>query len=257
MKILMCRPTNFSVNYSINPWMNTDDPVNLELAKYQWKELRSTIEDLGAQVLFLDQHKDLPDMVFAANAGIAHKNHVVISNFKHPERQPEHDQFKDWFLKNNYNTHTLSKNLTFEGGGDCFIWNDYLIAGWGFRSDEKAVEKTAELLNLKCITLKLQDERFYHLDTCMLEINGLCLYYPGAFDSDEIKKLPFKMIPISEDDAKRFACNGVKINNNIISTKISSELKNTLQVNNINHIEVDTSEFLKSGGSARCLVLKI
>ena len=258
MKILMCRPTTFSVKYSINPWMDDNEPVNLELAKYQWEELKSTIEELGVEVCFLDQHEDLPDMVFAANAGIAHNNQVVLSNFRYPQRQPEHQEFKQWFLDSGYSVHTLPESMTFEGGGDCFVWNDYLIAGWGYRSDKHAVEKAAELLGLKCITLKLQDKRFYHLDTCMLVTkDNTCLYYPGAFIDSDIDQLPFNMVPISEIDACNFACNGVKIDNNIVATKMSTALKADLEKNKINVLEVNTSEFLKSGGSARCLVLEI
>lgn len=259
MKILMCRPTTFSVTYSINPWMNQDQPVDLALAKYQWLELKSTIENLGGSVVFLDQHVDLPDMVFAANAGIIYNEHVVLSNFRYPERQPEREKFKSWFINNGYIVHTLPDEFTFEGGGDCFIWKDHLIAGWGYRSDKEAVERVAELLGLKCITLKLQDERFYHLDTCMLVIDDAdtCLYYPGAFKDSDIKKLPFNMVPVTEDDAKRFVCNGVKIKNNIIMTKPSASLLKELDKKRINVVEVETSEFIKSGGSARCLVLEI
>jgi N-dimethylarginine dimethylaminohydrolase len=253
--------------------MNGNSPVNLKLAKLQWKDLKDCIEKLGAEVQFLDQHADLPDMVFAANAGIAYNNQVVLSNFRYPERQPEHDQFKAWFLDKEYTVHSLPKDMTFEGGGDCFVWNNHLIAGWGYRSDKRAVEKAAELLGLSCITLELQDERFYHLDTCMLVVNeNTCLYYPGAFlEADikklpfnmvpileaDIKKLPFNMVPISESDACMFACNGVKINNNIIAPPISIELKVELMLLGVNVLEVNTSEFLKSGGSARCLVLEI
>jgi len=258
MKILMCRPTTFSVTYSINPWMTQDDPVDLLLAKHQWIELKSTIESLGVEVAFLDQHETLPDMVFAANAGIANNNKVILSNFKYPERQPEREKFLTWFNNAGYETHVLPDDMNFEGGGDCFVWRDHLIAGWGFRTDERALTRVADILGLKLISLNLKDERFYHLDTCMLVIDDdTCLYYQPAFDYVEIKKLPFRMIPVSETDACNFACNGVKIKNNIIMNAASQDLKQRLANLNINVIETDTSEFLKSGGSCRCLVLNI
>ena len=258
MKILMCRPTTFSVTYSINPWMTQDDPVDLLLAKHQWANLKTVIESLGVEVAFLDQHAELPDMVFAANAGIAHNNKVVLSNFKYPERQPEREEFQAWFDQAGYETHILPDDVIFEGGGDCFIWRDHLIAGWGFRSDKLALTRVADILGLKLISLNLKDERFYHLDTCMLVVNdNTCLYYPPAFDDVEIKNLPFNMIPVSEVDACNFACNGVKIKNNIIMKAASQDLKQQLKDLNINVIESNTSEFLKSGGSCRCLVLNV
>lgn len=258
MKILMCRPTTFSVTYSINPWMTQDDPVDLLLAKHQWVELKSTIESLGAEVAFLDQHVALPDMVFAANAGIAHNNKVVLPNFKHQERQPEREEFLTWFNNAGYETHILPDDMLFEGAGDCFVWRDHLIAGWGFRSDKKALIEVASILGLKLVSLNLKDERFYHLDTCMLVIDdNTCLYYQPAFDDVEIKNLPFNMIAISETDACNFACNGVKIGNSIILNRASDSLKQQLKNFNVNIIESNTSEFLKSGGSCRCLVLNI
>ena len=46
--VLMSSPEYFKVEYSINPWMIEGVEVDLELAKQQWENLKSTIEDAGA-----------------------------------------------------------------------------------------------------------------------------------------------------------------------------------------------------------------
>ena len=51
--VLMSSPEYFKVEYSINPWMIEGVEVDLELAKQQWANLKSTIEEAGA--VFLQQ----------------------------------------------------------------------------------------------------------------------------------------------------------------------------------------------------------
>lgn len=52
--ILMCRPTFFNVKYSINPWMNLNDPVNVTKAQDQWNTLKTTIEKAGGEVKVME-----------------------------------------------------------------------------------------------------------------------------------------------------------------------------------------------------------
>src|SRR4051812_37533215 len=40
--VLMCRPTYFTVVYSINPWMFPQHPTNTDLAVEQWQTLYDT-----------------------------------------------------------------------------------------------------------------------------------------------------------------------------------------------------------------------
>ena len=64
---LMCPPEHFAVEYAINPWMNPDKPVDVELALAQWERLREAYQDLGHTVHVIAPEPGLPDMVFAAN----------------------------------------------------------------------------------------------------------------------------------------------------------------------------------------------
>ena len=49
-QVLMSSPDFFKVEYSINPWMIAGVTVDLDLAKDQWNNLKSTIEKAGAEV---------------------------------------------------------------------------------------------------------------------------------------------------------------------------------------------------------------
>src|SRR4051812_26429994 len=102
-RILMCRPTYFKVAYEINPWMRVKIQANEEIAHKQWDHLYRTLtEKCGAKVELVDPTDGLPDMVFAANAGLVWKNKVYLANFKYPERQGESKQFERWFKDNKF-----------------------------------------------------------------------------------------------------------------------------------------------------------
>src|SRR6202034_2819537 len=64
---LMCPPEHFAVEYAINPWMDPEKPVNVELALRQWRRLGEAFESLGHTVRTIAPEEGLPDMVFAAN----------------------------------------------------------------------------------------------------------------------------------------------------------------------------------------------
>ena len=85
---LLCPPSFFRVDYSINPWMIGEE-IDIKLAASQWHDLEMTIKHLGADVKIINPVDELPDMVFAANAGIVHQNSVVMSRMKHIERKEE------------------------------------------------------------------------------------------------------------------------------------------------------------------------
>jgi len=253
----MCRPSKFSIEYSINPWM-TGEEIDIKLAMSQWELLKSKIEKHGCKVEEIDQAEGLPDMVFTANGGVVRGDKAIISNFMYREREGEHREYKRWFKDHKYKVIELGEDKKFEGRGDCFIWGKYLIGGYGYRSHRESLVEVSEELGLELIALRLTDERFYHLDTCMSVFeSGEGLYYPGAFKADEIKKLPFKLRAISEEDACNFSCNNIEIGKAIIMTKPSSQIRGELGEMGYVIEEVEMSEFIKAGGSARCLVLKI
>ena len=68
--ILMCPPEFYGVQYEINPWMRRERAVDQALAVRQWSDLRKILQDLGATISLLEPVKDLPDLVFTANAAL-------------------------------------------------------------------------------------------------------------------------------------------------------------------------------------------
>ncbi|ETN73332.1 hypothetical protein NECAME_04330 [Necator americanus] len=83
VRILMHKPSYYKVFYSINLWMDLNNLVDTNKATERWKKLKEKIEKCGAkvEVMELDEDtKDLPDIVFTANAGIVRGKQVYLAN---------------------------------------------------------------------------------------------------------------------------------------------------------------------------------
>ena len=87
---LMCAPDHFEVSYVINPWMAGNIAHgNRGVAMQQWLALVEAIGQV-ADIKMMPAMPGVPDLVFTANAGVVLGNKVVLSRFRHVERQPEH-----------------------------------------------------------------------------------------------------------------------------------------------------------------------
>jgi ornithine--oxo-acid transaminase len=88
------------------------------------------------------------------------------------------------------------------------------------------------------------------------------MFYPEAFDRVSLEKIeafypPAKRIIVKEADALRFACNAINVESTLILNEISRELRQQLESRGFDVIEVPLTEFLKAGGAAKCLVMKL
>lgn len=262
---LMCAPDYFDVDYAINPWMiGNIHHSSRDLAIQQWQCLHQLLSK-SANIEMMVPQPDWPDMVFTANAGLVVDKTVVLSRFLHPERQGEEFFYRQWFIDQGYTLHDLPKDLPFEGAGDALLDREgrWLWAGYGFRSELDAHPYLADWLDVEVLSLRLMDERFYHLDTCFCPlINGYLLYYPPAFDAYSNRlisqRIPeSKRIVVSEPDAVNFACNAINIENIVILNPISSDLKAKLCTVGFEVVETPLTEFIKAGGAAKCLTLRL
>lgn len=265
IRFLMCTPDHYDVDYVINPWMEGNvHKSSRDRAVEQWQELYHILKD-NAIVDLVNPEPGWPDMVFTANAGLVLGENVVLSRFLHKERQGEEPYFKAWFESKGYTVYELPPDLPFEGAGDALLDREgrWLWAGYGFRSELDSHPYIAEWLDIEVLPLRLMDERFYHLDTCFCPLTGgYLLYYPPAFDGYsnrliEMRVPAEKRIAISEPDAVNFACNAVNIEQTVVMNKVSNDLKERLTSVGYKVIETPLTEFLKAGGAAKCLTLRV
>jgi N-dimethylarginine dimethylaminohydrolase len=265
-QILMCPPDHFAVNYSINPWMEGEvGDVSVERAKAQWNALRDVLAKF-AEVKLLEPAPGLPDMVFTANAGVVYGRRAIISRFGFEERRGEEAHFRNWFEANGFEAVDWPEELVFEGAGDCLLdrGGDWVWSGYGQRSEDAAqAELTKFYPDRELVSMRLVDSHYYHIDTCLQPLEGgHLLYFPEAFDDAdraEIERLipADKRIPVTADEAANFACNAVNLNDQVVLNAPSERLRTALEAAGYAVTSVNLSEFLKSGGSAKCLVLRL
>jgi len=271
-RFLMCEPKFFEVCYVINPWMEGNlGKVDGKLAKQQWGNLYGIVSEL-ASVSLIEPVAGLPDMVFTANAGLVHrnealthrnKNEVIISSFRHAERQPEAKFFEKFFVSLGYRVRHLKESTIFEGAGDAlFDSQERLWVGSGIRSEPQALDGIVDMLDIEACGLELVDPRWYHLDTAFCPLpQGQAIAYEKAFAGKSVDALDHAfgedIIWVAEQDARNFACNAISIGRSIILHSASAELKSALKQRGFEVIESDVSEFIKAGGACKCLTLEI
>jgi N-dimethylarginine dimethylaminohydrolase len=262
---LMCPPEYFTVAYIINPWMHGNlRKIDNAVAKQQWRSLYDTLTDVATVRLVLPQPSS-PDMVFTANAGLAKGRDFIVSRFRYPERQYEEPYFADWFMDRGYEVTLMPRDLPFEGAGDALFdrGDSCLWMAHGHRSLSTAREVLAQRLGIEVVAMKLVDQRFYHLDTCFCPLEGgYTMYYPPAFDDDsrrliEARVPQSKRIAVSEEDALAFACNAVNIDSTVVVNRASAAFVKALAKHGFEVVQTPLSEFMKAGGSAKCLTLRL
>ncbi len=256
-KILMCPVDFFSVDYAINPWMDTNIPVNLRLAKSQWEALKNCLQDCGATVECLTPVPDLPDLIFTANAALWAEGQFWIAHFAHPERMGETPINQAYFTAQGYTVHSEA-HLAFEGEGDGFFWGGRWLIGIGPRTSMAFVEYLKKHLEHPVVPIPLIHPHFYHLDTCFCPLNEhQALYYPKAFDKGTQSLLQHwgECIPVSDEQAQRFACNSIVVGHHLIMPAGNEMLAPILETYGFTCHFCDVSEFIKAGGACKCLCL--
>ncbi len=263
--ILMCAPDHFGIDYVINPWMDGNlGKSDHGLALEQWSGLKRAIEE-HADVVLIPPQPGLPDQVFTANAGMVLKEKVVVSRFRSPERQGEEPFFREWFAKQNFDIAAWPPDIPFEGAGDALLdrGQPILWAGHGFRSGQTTPRLLERTFHRRAIGLQLVNPRFYHLDTCFCPLEeGYLMYFPAAFDNDGQKAIAEivpaeKRIEVDTLDAEQFCCNAVDLNRQVFMNGASESLKARLRQAGFTPVITPLSEFMKAGGAAKCLTLKL
>jgi len=263
-RLLVCPPDYFNIEYEINPWMRRSNTVDHGRAVTQWHDLMDVLErKAGVTLERMRPVPGLPDLVFTANAGVVVGRQAVVSRFRYPERQREEAYFEDWFRDAGYDVVALEPEFSFEGAGDLLGFSDCWFGGYRQRSDIRVFPLLSDIFVREIIPLELVDGRFYHLDTCFCPLSGgELLYFPAAFDKDGqaalLERVPEESrLIVPEREALRFACNAVCVGTQVVLPAGCPETERMLQSRGYRTHSLPLDEFMKSGGSAKCLTLAL
>ncbi|MFE9421331.1 dimethylargininase [Kitasatospora sp. NPDC006697] len=259
-RLLMCRPSHFEVCYSINPWMHPEKPVDNSLAVLQWERLRELYASLGHTVEVLDPLPGLPDMVFAANGATVVDGKVLGARFRHVQRTAEGPAYLSWFLRNGYQDVLWPEHIN-EGEGDYLVVGRRILAGTGFRTDQRSHAEAQEFFGLPVTGLTLVDPNHYHLDTALAVLSDTeIMYWPEAFTPGSqavLRELYPDAVLASAQDAAVFGLNAFSDGRNVLLPQAAAGLIAQLKERGFEPIGVDLSELLKAGGSVKCCTLEL
>jgi N-dimethylarginine dimethylaminohydrolase len=269
-KVLFCPPTHFEVREVKNPYMRSLLPVDPVRAQHQWDAVCEAFRAAGFTVELIDPVPGLEDMVFAANPVFLghlprYGRFIIPGHMRYVSRRAEVPHYVEWFRARGYQVVDLELHDDFlEGHGD-LVWDPDGTRVWaahGFRSTCGAVEKFAaamQRMNIPVIPLQLVDEHFYHLDACFAPLRpGAALIYPGAFSAESLAAIRShipRIYEVDREDALKFVCNGVSANGRFLTPSSTHCVREALSREGLEPVLLDTSEFLKSGGSVCCLKL--
>jgi N-dimethylarginine dimethylaminohydrolase len=241
--------------------MDRTKQADRELAKVQWQGLHDILVELGAKISTLTPIEGCPDLVFTANAAMIYQRRAVLSHFRHPERQREEEYDAAWLEQEGFTIDRLPSDMYFEGAGDALFCGDTLFAGYRIRSDAHGHQRIGMLLGKRVIPMELVDPYYYHLDTCFCPLSpGEAIYFPAAFDDYGQRALAehvTSLIPVVDEEARAFACNAVVVGRTVVTNTGSPQLQKSLQDLGYATVETPLSEFVKAGGSAKCLTLRL
>lgn len=267
--ILMTTPKGFRIAYAINPHMLDGEGrlkvVDSSRAFEQWQALHDLYRRLGFEVSVIEGRDEFPDIVFAANPIFPFVDRqgrasVVLARMHSTFRRGEIEIYRRWALEQGLGVHELSTG-TFEGCGDA-IWNyetREIFGGHGFRTEKSVYAELSRLTGAKIHLLELVDPRFYHLDTCFVVLGAkTAAIVPEAFSPESLTSIEAafeRIIPIPLTEALvTFAGNAFcPDGKNVVLQRGSRTFVSSLKEAGFTVHEVDTTEFIKSGGSVFCM----
>jgi N-dimethylarginine dimethylaminohydrolase len=273
-RFLMCRPEHFAVSYAINPWMDPGSWARDKRAHFaaarEWRALHATLLQLGATIELVPPAPGMPDLVFTANAGVVLDRQVLLARFRHPERRREEPHFEAAFrgLQARGLIDGISRlpaGVVLEGAGDCVFdaTRSMFWMGYGPRSDAAARRVVGDMFGHEVAALELADQRFYHMDTALCPLSGgEVLYLPGAFTPAGLEQIhgrvaPSDRIEMGAEDGGELAANAVCIGNTLIMSRAGMRLRRHLEERGYRVMIRPLPSFLRSGGSAFCLTLRL
>jgi N-dimethylarginine dimethylaminohydrolase len=260
----MCPPEHFAVEYAINPWMDPDAPVDVELAVKQWTRLREALLGLGHTVHVLPPTPGLPDMVYAANGAFGVDGVVYGARFRHPQRSAEADHHRA-FYEADGDWRYVAPTATNEGEGDFAylpgVLGGLVLAGYGFRTEPAAHLEAQEALGRPVLALHLVDPRFYHLDVALAALDDRTIaYFPDAF-APASRRILRRLFPdaviADEADALAFGLNLVSDGRHAVLSGEATAMAAKLRATGYEPVPVELGELKKGGGSVRCCVAEL
>jgi len=263
-----------------NPYIvHEDEHLPNKKAMAQHKNVASAFKHSTVTVQAIPPHKKrtLSDIVFVANGGLSlprlGQNVILLPNMKYPHRQAELPNLIKIFKRVGLPMIPYPGKEPFEGQAELKWFNGgrRAICGYGQRSTKQSFVELDHFFETlygkenkpELLVIKLISPQYYHLDVAMLEHDDTkCIIHKHSVTEHSLKRIKSflgeeNVTVIDTPDS--FCLNAVVDGPNVITHKLTDpKIKSIIEHATKRQVkEVDTSEFEKSGGSVRCMVLDI
>jgi N-dimethylarginine dimethylaminohydrolase len=121
----------------------------------------------------------------------------------------------------------------------------------------------ADEFGIEVVALELADPRFYHMDTTLCPLpGGELMFVPAAFTPHGLAAIRERVpaaqrIEVGIEDACRLAANAVCLRDTIVMSGASERLRAQLAERGYRAVTTPLPSFLRSGGAAFCLTLRL
>ncbi|MDE0959272.1 MAG: arginine deiminase-related protein [Planctomycetota bacterium] len=266
---LMCPPDHFDVIDIRNAHMSAHiGKIDAVAARCQWDSLTAAIGAMGLEVHRLDPPEGLVDAVFTANPSLVSVDATgqpvaVIGKMDHPDRRPESELHRSRWLQLGIRCLDIDANTAgaWEGNGDTLKHPglSLLWCGVGMRSQLDCHLAVGRMLGHEVATLDLQDPCFYHLDTALAMLRQDCAaVVRSAFDETGIDLLESAfdlLVEVDENEAREKLAGNLWCpdGHQVLIPAGAPITAGRLSKQGFEVTEIETGEFLKSGGSVFCM----
>ena len=281
--MLTIAPNNYRVNSQTinqNPYSTTETPkVDTKVAAAQHAHLLSLIPNNVNYII--DKDSGIPDIVYCSSAGLSlprlPEPFIILPYMTHKQRQNENKYYEEIF--NDLRIRTVdfpgSEKAPFEGSAEAawLLGGTVLILGYGYRSTKESVRimrklivdiySTYNVIPPHIISVHMKSFKYYHLDLGMKAYSETdVIVYDDAFSAKDIKKLQavlgVKSVHIISSP-NPFLLNAVVTETSyIVADSCDDKMKAELEtITEKKVVRVPMGEFLKGGGSVKCLTCNI
>lgn len=267
-----------------NPYIDVSYKTDKASVARQHKTLVKALTDtLGptealADWVIPDTKTKIPDIVFVANGGLSlpRLQHplILLPSMKFSQRRVELPFLKEMYRSLGLPTveWPLGSHEVFEGQAELkwFFGGNLAVCGPRFRSTRASFKVLEDVFEYvygihgldppRLLITPLISADYYHLDVAMLEVDdSTCIVHRKSMSPASIAKLRAAGLTVHVIDTKDSFClnavisNGTLITHKLTEKGLGTQLKALTGCQRL--VEVDTSEFEKSGGSVRCMTL--
>lgn len=267
----------FNDDFAINPYMDSEVPVDVQRAIAEHKSVADALRSAGVEVVFTDAPEGCQDGVYTANWGLERNGTVILSSLPN-KRQAEQPYAKAALEQ--LGKKVIEAPYRFSGQGDSLPCGNYVFMGSQYRNDPRMHHVVADTLGFEVISLQTvpylddqgrpvtnavsgwPDSFFYDIDLALSVLrDDLIAWCPEAFlpDSQEkLRALPIEKIEVSLEEAMQgFACNLVSTGDTVIMSAHAPLLQAAIEAKGLRTITPEISELAKGGGYIRCTTLSL